>query len=108
MIEWKSIGRFLAPAALVLALPGMALAADCAEIYGIEHCAIGKARLSTTSSGLEVTDFGAAGMDGVSLRLERATSWEMNAEVKGNAARDTSLVMTVFAGGSPAGQITLR
>lgn len=108
MIQWKSIGRLLTPAALVLALPGMALAADCTEFKGIEHCAIGKARLSTTSSGLEVTGFGGAGMDGVSMRLEGATGWAMETKVPSNAAGDASLVITAFAGGSPSNQLILQ
>lgn len=105
MIEWKSIRRLLAPAALMLALPGTALAADCAEFEGIEHCAIGKASLSTTSSGLEVTGFGGSGSDGVDIRLDGATSWEIGTDILSEDASTSTLVVTALASGSPNSQM---
>lgn len=105
-MEWKSIKRFLAPAALLLALPGTVLAADCAEFDGIQHCAIGKAALSTTSSGLEVTGFSAT--DGVDIALPGATSWQIGTALKGNGAGNAGLSVTAFASGSPNSNMTLQ
>jgi hypothetical protein len=106
-MEWKNIKRLLAPAALMLALPGTVLAADCAEFEGIQHCAIGNARLSTTSAGLEVTGFRSSS-DGVNIALPGATSWQMGTALKGNAAGNASLSVTAFASGSPNSNMMLQ
>jgi hypothetical protein len=106
MMEWKNFRRLLAPAALLLALPGTVLAQDCAEFEGIQHCATGNARLSTTSSGLEVTGFTAT--DGVRIALPGAKAWEIGTALKGNAAGNANLSVTAFASGSPNSNMMLQ
>lgn len=107
MMEWRSIRRLLAPAALMLALPGSALA-DCAQFEGIQHCTVGATRLSTTEAGLEVSGFGGEGTDGVRIALPGATSWQIGTALRGNQKGDSRLSVTAFASGSPNSNMTLQ
>jgi hypothetical protein len=97
MFDRMKWGRLVAPAVLAFALPGAALAADCAEFEGIQHCATGSAKLSTTSSGLEVTGFD--GQSGVAIQLGGATHWQIGTAFKGNSAGNAGFVSTAVAGG---------
>ena len=108
MMEWKSFKRILAPAAILLALPHAALAADCAEFEGIQHCAFGRASLNTTEAGLEVSGFGEAGTDGVHIALPGATSWQIGTALKGNGAGNARMEVTAYASGSPNSNMTLQ
>lgn len=95
MIEWKSVGRFLAPAALVLTLPGAAFAAEaCLDFEGLRHCAVGGASLSKTSAGLRVNNGGTAGAGGVHIEMDGATTWSIGSDFQGGNA---SFVSTAFA-----------
>lgn len=108
MYEWKRLGRLLAPAVLAVALPGAAWAANCVNFDGVEHCAIGNAQLTSTSSGLQITNFGASGSDGVAFQIPGATSWTVSSAIQGNSAATTRLVSTAVADGAPTSSMILQ
>ena len=106
MIEWKSVGRFLAPAALVLSLPGAAFASQaCVDFEGLRHCAVGGASLSLDSTGLRVNAGGTAGAGGVHIEMEGATAWSIGTDFQGSNASFTS---TAFAQGEAVSSMTLQ
>jgi hypothetical protein len=106
MIEWKSVGRFLAPAALVLALPGAAFAAEaCLDFEGLRHCAVGGASLSQDAAGLRVNNGGTGGQGGVHIQMDGATAWSIGSIFQGGNA---SFVSTAFAEGEAVSSMILR
>lgn len=106
MIEWKSVRRFLAPAALVLALPGAAFAAEaCLDFEGLRHCAVGGASLSLDAAGLRVNAGGTAGQGGVHIQMDGATTWSIGTNFQGGNA---SFVSTAIAEGEPVSSMFVQ
>lgn len=106
MIEWKSVGRFLAPAALVLSLPGAAFAAEaCLDFEGLRHCAVGGASLSQDAAGLRVNAGGTGGQGGVHIEMDGATTWSIGSDFQGGSA---SFVSTAFAEGEAVSSMVLQ
>lgn len=106
MIEWKSVGRFLAPAALVLSLPGAAFAAEaCLDFEGLRHCAVGGASLSLDKAGLRVDAKGTSGEGGVHIEMDGATAWSIGSDFQGGNA---SFVSTAFAEGEAVSSMILQ
>lgn len=106
MIEWKSVGRFLAPAAFVLTLPGAAFAAEaCLDFEGLRHCAVGGASLSQDKAGLRVNATGTSGGGGVHIEMDGATTWSIGTDFQGSNA---SFVSTAFADGEAVSSMILQ
>lgn len=92
--------------ALVLPL-AQAQAQECVEFQGLEHCAIGEARLRMTEEGLRL-DSGASEKDGVSISLPNATSWTASSHTDESSSEEQRTLFTAMTEGAPSSTATIQ
>jgi hypothetical protein len=75
------------------------------DFQGVNHCAIGSARLSLSEEGLKAQSGGATGQDGVAINLGLTSNWTAGtfSESKG----DQKTVLTSVSEGSPTSTATI-
>lgn len=106
---------------IVIALGCLALAAGfgfstpaaaqaCVDYQGINHCPVGDASLGLApdGSGLEVSNLGREGSDGVLSIFGGATQWSADVEFSNPSLQPSTIALTARANGEATSRATVR
>lgn len=105
----RSLGNLLSGAVLALVLPlSQANAQECVLYSGLNHCGLGSARVSLTSTGVRVDNGTTTGQDGVAINTGQATNWTAATFVEGDGTSTASrTVLSSVSEGSSTSTATL-
>ncbi|MCY1077131.1 hypothetical protein [Archangium lansingense] len=93
--------------ALVLPL-AQAQAQQCVSYRGLDHCALGTARLSLQGSELRADGGSTSGKDGIAINTGLATTWTASTQLDYTNGSTHSLLLTSVSDGAPTSTATIQ
>ncbi|MFE8598555.1 hypothetical protein [Archangium violaceum] len=96
-------------AVFTLVLPlAQAQAQQCMSYRGLNHCALGTARLSLLGSDLRADAGSTSGKDGVAINTGLATAWVADTRLDNSIGSTHSLLLTSVSDGAPTSTATIQ